>query len=274
MPDISPTCPFAFALQAWPAIWLGDLLRYLVPASFAALLIAGLPLAWRRRRQVRARGPLPGQRWREFGYSMVTVLIFSANGALIGAGAKAGVLRLYIDFARHGWPYAVASLAVLVVAHDAWFYWTHRLLHQRWLFRWTHHTHHRSLAPTPWAAYSFAPAEAVVQAVFLSAMLLVLPLHPAVILAFLTHMIVRNVLGHAGLELMPRTWLGGWWGRWLTTTLHHDMHHAFGRCNYGLYFTWWDRLCRTEHPAYRERLRQVVERMGGASASKEVPRGA
>ena len=260
----NPICPFTFALQAWPAIWLADLLRYLVPALFVALLIAGLPAAWRSRRRVRAREPFAGQRGREFAYSMFTVLIFSAHGALIAAGAKGGVLRLYFDFANYGWPYAIASLAALAVVHDAWFYWTHRLLHQRWLFNWAHQTHHRSVAPTPWAAYSFAPAEALVQAVFLSAVLLVLPLHPGVIFVFLTHMIVRNVLGHAGVELMPRAWLAGWWGRWFTTTLHHDMHHASGHCNYGLYFTWWDRICGTEHPAYRERLRETVERMSGA----------
>ena len=39
---------------------------------------------------------------------------------------------------------------------------------------------------------------------------------------------------------------------------HHDMHHAGGRWNYGLYFTWWDRIGRTEHPEYRQRLRQLV----------------
>ena len=106
--------------------------------------------------------------------SMFTVLIFSANGALIFAGAKAGVSRIYVDLAQYGWLYAVASLAALVVAHDTWFYWTHRLLHQRWLFRWAHQTHHRSVAPTPWAAYSFATAEAVLQTIFLTLVLLVL----------------------------------------------------------------------------------------------------
>jgi sterol desaturase/sphingolipid hydroxylase (fatty acid hydroxylase superfamily) len=73
-------------------------------------------------------------------------------------------------------------------------------------------------------------------------------------------MIVRNVLGHAGVELLPRSWLAGWWGRWFTTTLHHDLHHAHGRLNYGLYFTFWDRLCGTEHPDYRRRLLQLADR--------------
>ena len=260
------TCLFQLALQAWPVIWLVDLLRYLVPAALVALALALLPGHWRSRRSVQEHVPAPGQRRREFLNSMLTVLIFSANGALIFAGAKAGVLRLYTDMAERGLLYAALSLIALVLAHDAWFYWTHRLLHQRWMFRWSHRTHHRSVAPTPWAAYSFAPAEAVIQSVFLTSILLVLPLHPLVIFVFLVHMIVRNVLGHAGVDLIPRAWLAGWWGRWLTTTLHHDLHHSQGRHNYGLYFTWWDRIGGTEHPEYRLRLQQFV-----ASLDKPIP---
>jgi len=240
--------------QAWPVMWLFDLARYLLPASALALVLWALPRGWRDARCVQARAPAPGQRRREFLYSMLTVLIFSLNGALTFVGAHAGVLQLYERIAERGWLYAAGSLLLLVLAHDAWFYWTHRLLHARPLYRWTHLTHHRSVAPTPWAAYSFSPVEALVQAVFLPLMLLVLPLHSLTIFVFLAHMILRNVLGHAGVELLPRRWLAGWWGRWLTTTLHHDLHHAQGRANYGLYFTWWDRLCGTEHTQYRERL--------------------
>lgn len=31
---------------------------------------------------------------------------------------------------------------------------------------------------------------------------------------------------------------------------HHDMHHTSGNSNFGLYFTWWDRMMGTEHPQY------------------------
>lgn len=260
-------CPLDVALRTWPAIWPGDLLRYLIPAAAVTLLLMLLPVRWRGRRRVQSRDPAPKQRRREFLNSMLTVLVFSANGALIVAGIQAGVLRLYTDWSAFGTPYAAASLVLLVLAHDTWFYWTHRLMHRPALFRWLHLTHHRSVAPTPWAAYSFAAGEAVVQAVFLPLALLILPLHPAVIFVFLTHMIVRNVLGHTGIELMPRAWLAGWWGRWLTTTLHHDLHHAQGRHNYGLYFRWWDQLGGTEHPEYAAQLAQLVQRIGAAPAA-------
>jgi Delta7-sterol 5-desaturase len=266
----TPTCPFELAIQAWPTIWLGDLLRYLVPAALLGLLLAVLPAAWLARRSVRTLAPGDAQRRRELLHSLVTVLVFSANGALIVVGVHAGLLRVYTDWGSRGTAYAVISLAALVVLHDAWFYWTHRLLHLKSVFRWAHLTHHRSVAPTPWAAYSFSVPESAVQAVFLTLVLLVLPLHPLVILVFLTHMIVRNVLGHAGVELVPAAWLAGWWGRWLTTTLHHDMHHASGRHNYGLYFAAWDRLCGTEHPDYRRRLAELTTRIRGQAGGVQA----
>ena len=72
--------------------------------------------------------------------------------------------------------------------------------------------------------------------------------------AFTSHMIVRNVIGHAGVELFPKRWLQWPIARLITTTTHHDLHHSEFRWNYGLYFTWWDRLVGTEHPQYRERF--------------------
>jgi sterol desaturase/sphingolipid hydroxylase (fatty acid hydroxylase superfamily) len=77
-------------------------------------------------------------------------------------------------------------------------------------------------------------------------------MHAAVVVAFVLHQITRNVLGHMGHELawpgFTRSRLTGW----LTTTTHHDLHHSQGRYNYGLYFTWWDRMMGTEHPRYHE----------------------
>jgi len=66
--------------------------------------------------------------------------------------------------------------AALVVAHDTWFYWTHRALHDRRWFRAVHGRHHASLHPTPWAAYAFHPVEALVQAIFLPLFLLLVPM--------------------------------------------------------------------------------------------------
>ena len=145
--------PWTAAVAAWPAIWLADLVRYLIVAGAFAVALAWLPVAWRARRSVRIRQPAERQRLREFGLSMVTVLVFSLVGTGVLMGYHAGLMKIYFEPAAHGWPWLVASFFVMVVLHDAWFYWTHRLMHHRRLFGWTHRAHHRSLAPTPWAAY-------------------------------------------------------------------------------------------------------------------------
>jgi sterol desaturase/sphingolipid hydroxylase (fatty acid hydroxylase superfamily) len=37
----------------------------------------------------------------------------------------------------------LACILVLDFLHDAWFYWTHRLLHWRPLYKYVHWEHHR-----------------------------------------------------------------------------------------------------------------------------------
>lgn len=233
-------------------VWAVDLLRYLLGAGLVWLVVQVL---WRQRlagRRIQPdRGPRPGQVRREFAYSMLTVLIFAANGVATWLLAESGHLRLYTDAARHGAAWWLASLVLIVVAHDAWFYWTHRLLHHRRWFAAVHGRHHASAHPTPWAAYSFHPVEALVQAAFLPLFVALVPTHTGVVAVFLLHMILRNAMGHCGHELMP--WALATRGplRWLTTVSHHHFHHARNRGNYGLYFSWWDRWCGTEDPAHR-----------------------
>jgi sterol desaturase/sphingolipid hydroxylase (fatty acid hydroxylase superfamily) len=64
--------------------------------------------------------------------------------------------------------------------------------------------------------------------------------------------IVRNVMGHAGVELYPASMARSSWLGWNNTTTHHDLHHQTGRYNFGLYSRWWDRLMGTEHAEYLE----------------------
>jgi uncharacterized protein (DUF2147 family) len=124
-------------------------------------------------------------------------------------------------------------------------------MHHPRLFRSFHWTHHKSKTPTPWTAYAFDVPEAIVMVAFVPLWAAIVPMHDLAIFTFVTWQIVRNVMGHAGVELYPVSGkpsrLFGWWN----TTTHHDLHHQNGRSNYGLYFTWWDRWMGTEHPDYQ-----------------------
>jgi sterol desaturase/sphingolipid hydroxylase (fatty acid hydroxylase superfamily) len=227
-----------------------DFLRYALAAGAVWLVvevILGRRLAGRR---ILDATHAPGQVRREITYSLATVVIFAANGLLVWLMALTGRVEIYADVATRGWPWWWLSLLVIIVAHDAYFYWTHRWLHQRRWFRAVHGRHHASLHPTPWAAYAFHPVEALVQAAFLPLFLLGVPVHGAVIALFLMHMILRNTIGHCAHELLPWRWTPRGWLGWVTPVSHHHFHHARNRGNFGLYFTWWDRWCSTEDADY------------------------
>jgi sterol desaturase/sphingolipid hydroxylase (fatty acid hydroxylase superfamily) len=250
--------------QVWTFMLAFDGGRYLVVAGAAFL---GFWVWGRARfsdRLVRGEWAPASAMRREVLYSISTAAIFAAVGTLIFVGTRAGILDLYMDAGAYGWPYWVVSIAVLVILQDAYFYWTHRAMHHPWLFRRVHRVHHLSHNPSPWAAYAFAPPEALVHALFVPLVLLVMPVHQLALFAFLGIMIARNVLGHLGIELFPVWFVHRRRWRWSTTTTHHGLHHARVRTNFGLYFTWWDRAMGTTDPTYEATFDAIVTRSLGA----------
>lgn len=253
-----------FALKftnIWPTIFAIDLFRYLIAAGTLATILAVFATSLRRRR-IQRRFAVANDMRREIFFSLLTVLIFSLIGFGVFVGSQSGIFKVY-DGSLPPALRLLFEVSVIIVLHDAYFYWAHRAMHHPWLFRRFHRIHHKSRTPTPWAAYAFAPLEAIVETGILPLAALIFPMHQLTVFIFVTHMIVRNVIGHAGHELFPGWWLQMPIVRLITTTTHHDLHHSSGRYNFGLYFTWWDRLCGTEHPEYRKRFEAVV---GNASA--------
>lgn len=198
------------------------------------------------------------------------MLIFSAVGLAIASAARFGLLDVYENPSERGWAYFAFNLLVLIVAHDAWFYWTHKIMHRPRLFRWFHRLHHRSHNPTPWTSYAFDASEALVNAIYLPIALLVMPTSILVAFLFTAHMMLRNAVGHCGYEVFPARKDGHPLFDWMTTVTHHDLHHVRARYNFGLYFTWWDRLMGTEDPTYRAAFARAVG-MGDAAASARHP---
>jgi Delta7-sterol 5-desaturase len=246
------------------AILIGDLLRYVLGAGLVFLVLwkwLGKRLAHRR---IANHYPPARQLRREFIYSMSTVLIFAAVGFAVYVLALNGCLTIYTDVDQFGWPYAIGSTLLLIVLHDAYFYWTHRLLHHPWLFRHVHAVHHRSRNPSPWAAYSFHPLEALIQAAYLPVALSLLPAHVTVLLVVMVHMMLRNALGHSGFEIYPRNGMRNMPWRWLTSTTHHQLHHERMEANFGLYFPWWDRWLGTEYMDYKDVFDAVTSRKEAA----------
>ena len=247
-------------LPAWLMLLGGQLLLIIIPASAAFLFLyrwKGNPLLGRK---IQPGFSSAATIRREVRYSILTALVFALNGFCIYLFMTEGWTLVYAESSDYGWLYGAFSLVAAIVLHDAYFYWTHRLMHHRRLFHAFHRLHHTSRSPSPWAAYAFAPLEAVVQTMFLTILVFVLPLHVTVIYLFMVHMILRNVIGHSGFELFPRGTATHTVFGILTTNTHHDLHHSAKAGNFGLYFTWWDRICGTENPDYRKTFARVTFR--------------
>lgn len=134
----------------------------------------------------------------------------------------------------------------MLFLHDTWFYWTHRWMHRPRPFRLAHAVHHASRPPTAWAAMSFHPLEALTGAVVVPALVFIVPVHVAVLGIVLLVMTVMGITNHMGWEMFPRALVHSRAGNWLITASHHHRHHEQYKCNFGLYFRFWDRLCRTD----------------------------
>lgn len=245
---------------AYPAILTIEVGRYAVAAALCSLIIAVFWRAGLNHRKIQTRTARAHDYRREILTSLRTTLVFAAVGLGIYIAARAGWLTVYPDFSVRGPLYFAATLVLMIVAHDAYFYWTHRAMHSPRLFRLFHWTHHKSRTPTPWTAYAFDVPEALVMAAFVPPWIALVPMHDLALYAFGTWQIARNVMGHAGVELSPVSGRPSRLFGWLNTTTHHDLHHQNGRSNYGLYFTWWDRWMGTEHPEYQARHAEIAAR--------------
>ncbi len=167
-------------------------------------------------------------------------------GILLWGWTERGWTRLYADVGAYPLWWLPLSVLVYLILHDAWFYWTHRLMHVPAIYRRVHHVHHASHPPTAWAAMSFHPWESLTGAVVIPVLILTVPIHPIALGIVLTVMTVMGVSNHMGWEMFPSALVRGPAGRWLITASHHQLHHQRNKCNYGLYFRYWDRLCGTD----------------------------
>lgn len=254
-----PTTLLETARDVFVGSFLFDLSRYLIGASLIAITVWLLRRTSWATRKIQKREATRGDFIREFSASFRTVLVYTVMAVPMVWAFRHGYLPQYqgkLTVLSY-----LGYLAAILLAHDAWFYWTHRAMHTKLLYRSFHRFHHLTITPTAWTAYSFAVPEAAVMFLFMPVWIFLVPTPGPVIFTFLAIMILRNAMGHAGLELHPRGWASHPLLKWISTTTHHDMHHGTSYShNFGFYFTWWDKLMGTEHPHYVETFDRITNR--------------
>ncbi len=236
-----------------------DFGRYLIASCGMAAIVWGLRRTSFASRNTQQRQANKADVKREFLASMQTCAVYVSVTLVMIWGIGVGIFQEVKG--SFGLGIDLAILGGIIFGHDSYFYWVHRAMHHPRLFKLFHRHHHRSITPTPFAAYSFAVPEALMMALYVPLWQLFVATPGWVLFTFINFQIIRNVMGHAGIEVHPRWWLSSPLTRWNNTTTHHDLHHS-GKFNhnYGLYFTFWDRLMGTEHPQYEATFARVTAR--------------
>lgn len=183
----------------------------------------------------------------EIRWSLLSAAIYGVPaGVALWAWQERGQTQIYLDPGTYPLWYLPLSLLIYLFIHDTWFYWTHRWMHRPRWFSLAHAVHHASRPPTAWTAMSFHPIEALTGAFVIPVLVFIIPIHIGMLGLVLAIMTLMGVTNHMGWEMFPRWLVHSRLGNWLITASHHEKHHEDYRCNYGLYFRIWDRLCRTD----------------------------
>ncbi len=184
---------------------------------------------------------------KEIRWSLIATLIYGAPaGMIFWSWNHLGWTRLYADWSAYPLWCLPLSVALYLFAQDTWFYWTHRAMHRPALFKRMHGVHHDSRPPTAWTAMSFHPLESLTGAVLIPVLVFIIPIHLAMLGVVLTVATIMGVTNHMGWEMFPRWLVHSPLGHWMITASHHERHHEEYRCNFGLYFRFWDHLCGTD----------------------------
>ncbi len=181
------------------------------------------------------------------------VTFWTLYEVLLFWGYANGWLPYFLDIAEH--PLWFLMLLVLLPFWTSLhFYFIHRWLHWKPLYRLAHAVHHRNDNIGPWSGISMHPIEHLL---FLSSALihLVVLSHPLHLLFHMHWNTMGAGFSHAGFEYLtfrgrPIVKLG---------VFHHQLHHRYFDCNYGNPYMPWDEWFGSNHdgdPASLARIKQ------------------
>ena len=225
-------------------------LRYFILAGIPFLIFYKLFPDLFSKSKIQSRFAKEKDFFREILHSMQTTLVIAGVALIILQTPLKEYTLIYSDFSAYPLWWIPISLVLAFVVHDTYFYWMHRTVHHPSLFRHVHLVHHKSVNPSPWTSYSFHVYESFLEAMVAPLILFFIPMHPLSLMLYVTLSFLFNVYGHLGYEIAPRWFRYSFLFEIMNTSVHHNLHHAKFKGNYGLYFRLWDRLMGTEHPDY------------------------
>eukprot|EP01102_Stenamoeba_stenopodia_P010250 TRINITY_DN3074_c0_g1_i1.p1 TRINITY_DN3074_c0_g1~~TRINITY_DN3074_c0_g1_i1.p1 ORF type:complete len:312 (-),score=82.41 TRINITY_DN3074_c0_g1_i1:30-830(-) len=140
----------------------------------------------------------------------------------------------------------LVTFAVSIAINDTLFYWAHRILHTKWLYRHIHSQHHRFQISIGIASEFAHPVESILANTIPTILgPLLLGVHVTTFWIWLFVRIFETVEAHSGYDFPCSPFSG-----WLPTNGadRHDYHHSHNEANFGSFFTFWDWLMGTDKP--------------------------
>ncbi len=205
---------------------------------------------------------------RELLYSLQTITVFIGFSLLFLYTPLRDYSLIYSDINSYGVWWIPISILLAIILHDAFFYWMHRIMHHRRLYRKFHIIHHKSFNPCPLTSYAFNVTEAVLEACIIPLVLFMIPMQPIALILFALFAYSFNVYAHLGYEIMPKWFRKSVVFEFMVTSVHHNLHHEKFKGNYGYYFRIWDRLMGTEHPDYVKNFDKIQKKRFGTNSKK------
>jgi 4-alpha-methyl-delta7-sterol-4alpha-methyl oxidase len=246
------------AVAAWyrePLFWLFPVASTMVAmVAFAAFAAPLTWLAWRApasldRYRIQSRRPRPQdlvgpsiRSWLVNNAWMIVAVVLSWP-LLRLSGVHWGELP--------SWPVVLGQVVFFIYLDDFLFYWMHRALHTRRLYKSIHAWHHTIL--TPWAITGnyMHPLEFVL--IGTTAMIgpILLGSHVVTLWAWLVFRQWEAAEGHCGYDF---PWSPTHWLPLSDGARHHDVHHARVKGNYAGFLYWTDLVFGTLSRGYRQQL--------------------
>lgn len=243
LPDLGQFSNFALAALLIFAIVIGR--YFIVSACFHFYFFHWKKDSWQSKK-IHTQPYTNQQFIVEVKWSVISAGIFGIVGAATLLLWQRGFTSIYLHIDDYGIVYLPVSLMLSLFIQETYYYWLHRWMHIPQVFKILHRVHHQSRIPSVWTAFSFHPAEGFLQGIILPIILLFIPLHPAVIIFQLIFMSLTSVINHLDIEIYPPQFQKNKFLKWLIGASHHSMHHKRYKYNFGLYFTFWDKIAKTE----------------------------
>lgn len=207
-------------------------------------------------RKINAKAYPPEQFKKEITWSTLTAVLFSVIGAFTAVLWQKGYTQLYTDLHWYDVVWFPCSIVISMLIHETYYYWVHRWMHHPKIYHLVHKIHHDSKITSAWTAFSFHPIEGLLEALIMPVIICIIPMHIYAATVHLTIMTITAAINHLDIEIYPKTKWGNWLGKIMIGATHHSHHHKYYRYNFGLYFTFWDKIGKTESPKFQKEFEE------------------